>query len=103
MLTGLCKIAEIHKGDMRLTANQNVIIANVSKYERAMIEALVAQYRLSEPSSGLRRNAMACVALPTCGLALAESERYLPTLLTALDLTRSSRRPGFRRTTSSSA
>src|SRR5207344_3575075 len=41
--------------------------------------------RLSEPSSGLRRNAMACVALPTCGLALAESERYLPTLLTALD------------------
>ena len=85
MLTGLRKIAEIHKGDMRLTANQNVIIANVSKDERATIEALVAQYRLSEPSSGLRRNAMACVALPTCGLALAESERYLPTLLTALD------------------
>ena len=71
---------------MRLTANcKNVIIANVSKDHRATIEALVAQYRLSEPSSGLRRNAMACVAPPTCRLALAESEQYLPTLLTALD------------------
>jgi sulfite reductase (NADPH) hemoprotein beta-component len=85
MLTGLRKIAEIHKGDMRLTANQNVIIANVSKDERPLIEALVKQYNLIRPSSGLRRNSMACVALPTCGLALAESERYLPTLLTDLE------------------
>jgi len=85
MLTGLRKIAEIHKGDMRLTANQNVIVANISKEERATIEALVAQYNLIQPASGLRRNSMACVALPTCGLALAESERYLPDLITALD------------------
>src|SRR6266550_1588024 len=85
MLTGLRKIAEIHKGDMRLTANQNVIIANISKEERPTIEALVAQYNLIQPASGLRRNSMACVALPTCGLALAESERYLPDLITALD------------------
>jgi sulfite reductase (NADPH) hemoprotein beta-component len=85
MLTGLRKIAEIHKGDMRLTANQNVIVANISKEERATIEALVAQYNLIQPTSGLRRNSMACVALPTCGLALAESERYLPDLITALD------------------
>src|SRR5882672_10606899 len=85
MLTGLRKIADIHKGDMRLTANQNVIVANISKEERATIEALVAQYNLIQPASGLRRNSMACVALPTCGLALAESERYLPDLITALD------------------
>jgi sulfite reductase (NADPH) hemoprotein beta-component len=85
MLTGLRKIAEIHKGDMRLTANQNVIIANISKEERPTIEALVAQYNLIQPASGLRRNSMACVALPTCGLALAESERYLPDLIMALD------------------
>jgi len=85
MLTGLRKIAETHTGDMRLTANQNVIIANVGKDERAAIEKLVAQYRLVQPASGLRRNSMACVALPTCGLALAESERYLPDLITALD------------------
>ena len=85
MLTGLRRIAEIHTGDMRLTANQNVIIANIGKEERPTIEALVAQYNLTQPASGLRRNSMACVALPTCGLALAESERYLPDLITALD------------------
>jgi sulfite reductase (NADPH) hemoprotein beta-component len=85
MLTGLRKIAEIHTGDMRLTANQNVIIANVGKDERAAIEQIVAQYHLVRPASGLRRNSMACVALPTCGLALAEGERYLPDLLMALE------------------
>jgi sulfite reductase (NADPH) hemoprotein beta-component len=85
MLTGLRKVAEIHRGNMRLTANQNVIIANVGKDERAAIEAIVEQHNLVRPASGLRRNSMACVALPTCGLALAESERYLPDLLDALD------------------
>jgi sulfite reductase (NADPH) hemoprotein beta-component len=85
MLTGLRKIAEVHSGDMRLTANQNVMVANVGRDQRAAIEEIVARYRLVQPASGLRRNAMACVALPTCGLALAESERYLPDLLTALD------------------
>ena len=85
MLTGLRKIAEIHTGDMRLTANQNVIVANVAKEDRAAIEAIVKQYNLVQPASGLRRNSMACVALPTCGLALAECERYLPELLDALD------------------
>jgi sulfite reductase (NADPH) hemoprotein beta-component len=85
MLTGLRKIAELHKGDMRLTANQNVIIANISPQERPAIEALVKRYNLVQPISGLRRNSMACVALPTCGLALAESERYLPDLIDALD------------------
>jgi len=46
---------------------------------------LVAEHGMTEPASGLRRNSMACVALPTCGLALAESERYLPDLLYALE------------------
>jgi sulfite reductase (NADPH) hemoprotein beta-component len=85
MLTGLRKIAEVHKGDLRLTANQNVIIASVSPQERPAIDALVKRYNLLQPISGLRRNSMACVALPTCGLALAESERYLPDLIDALD------------------
>jgi sulfite reductase (NADPH) hemoprotein beta-component len=81
----LRKIAEMHDGEFRLTANQNVIIANVAKNKRKEIEGLVAQYKLTEGASALRRNAMACVALPTCGLALAESERYLPSLVTALE------------------
>jgi sulfite reductase (NADPH) hemoprotein beta-component len=85
MLTGLRRIAEIHDADFRLTANQNVIIANVSKENRARIEKLVAEHGLGADLSGLRRNSMACVALPTCGLALAESERYLPDLLVALE------------------
>ena len=49
------------------------------------VEALLAAYGLDRPVSGLRRSAMACVALPTCGLALAESERYLPDLVTRLE------------------
>jgi sulfite reductase (NADPH) hemoprotein beta-component len=78
-------LAESHDGDLRLTPNQNVIIANVVEQNRKAIEALVAEHGLASSASVLRRNAMACVALPTCGLALAESERYLPDLITALD------------------
>ncbi|SFG58681.1 NADPH-dependent assimilatory sulfite reductase hemoprotein subunit [Methylobacterium gossipiicola] len=85
LLTGLRRIAEIHEGDFRLTGNQNVIIANVPAEKRAEIEALVDQYGLQKGASALRRNSMACVALPTCGLALAESERYLPDLMTELE------------------
>ncbi len=85
LLTGLREIAKVHKGDFRCTANQNVIIANIAPADRSAIEKLVTQYGLDSNISGLRRNSMACVALPTCGLALAESERYLPTLITALD------------------
>lgn len=85
LLTGLRRIAEIHEGDFRLTGNQNVIIANVPSDKRAEIEALVDQHGMMKGASALRRNSMACVALPTCGLALAESERYLPDLMTELE------------------
>src|SRR5215213_3282127 len=85
LLTGLRRIAETHDGELRLTANQNVIVANVRPENRAAIEALVAEHGLTSHATALRRNSMACVALPTCGLALAESERYLPTLVTALE------------------
>ena len=87
LMTGLREIAKIHDGDFRLTANQNLIIANIDPARRADIEALLMRHRMNDSyrRSGLRRNAMACVALPTCGLAMAESERYLPTLLTKLE------------------
>jgi len=85
MLTGLRRIAEIHDGQFRLTANQNVLIANVSEEKRAAIEALVTAHGLDAAAGALRRNSMACVALPTCGLAVAESERYLPGLITELE------------------
>jgi sulfite reductase (NADPH) hemoprotein beta-component len=85
MVTGLRRIAAIHDGDFRLTPNQNLIIADVRPENRPAIEALVAEHGLTAQASALRRNSMACVALPTCGLALAESERYLPDLVTALE------------------
>jgi sulfite reductase (NADPH) hemoprotein beta-component len=83
--TALRTIAKIHEGDFRITPNQNLIIANVPTDQQAEIERAVREVGLLAPWSGLRRNSMACVALPTCGLALAESERYLPDLITALD------------------
>lgn len=87
MKKGLREIAKVHDGDFRLTANQNVIIGNVSAKNKPKIEKLIAEYGLNRgfEGSGLRLNSMACVALPTCGLALAESERYLPDLVTELE------------------
>jgi len=87
LMTGLREISKIHTGDFRLTPNQNLIIANVSSRKKRQIEELVRAYRLTDgkPYSALRRNAMACVALPTCGLAMAEAERYLPALLEKIE------------------
>jgi sulfite reductase (NADPH) hemoprotein beta-component len=83
----LREIAKVHKGDFRLTPNQHLIIASVAPSERPRIDALLREHVLdtAHRASGLRLNAMACVALPTCGLALAESERYLPDLVTELE------------------
>jgi sulfite reductase (NADPH) hemoprotein beta-component len=82
-LSGLREIARVHRGDFRLTANQNVTIAGVEAGARAAIDALIERYRLDAAERGgpLRRDALACVALPTCPLAMAEAERYLPQLL----------------------
>jgi sulfite reductase (NADPH) hemoprotein beta-component len=86
-LSGLRELAQVHAGDFRLTCNQNVIVANVAANERARIDAIVREYGLDvyAKQSGIRRHAIACVALPTCGLAMAESERYLPALLPKLE------------------
>lgn len=80
-------IAEAHGGEFRLTPNQNLIIASVQAADKPKIHALIHGYGLEQPDrqGHLRRNAMACVALPTCGLAMAESERYLPGLITKLE------------------
>jgi sulfite reductase (NADPH) hemoprotein beta-component len=85
--TALREIALAHQGDFRLTANQNLMIANVAPSERPRLEALLRHHRLetANAASALQLNAMSCVALPTCGLALAESERYLPELVALLE------------------
>ena len=84
--TALREIAKLHRGEMICTANQNVIIADVSAPGKRRIEDILRANGIEiATTSGLRRNSMACVALPTCGLALAESERYLPSLVTRLE------------------
>jgi sulfite reductase (NADPH) hemoprotein beta-component len=83
MKTALREIAEIHTGDFRLTPSQNLSISGVTAEAKPAIEAILAKYGLDNENerSGMRLNALSCVALPTCGLALAESERALPGLL----------------------
>jgi len=85
LLTGLRAIAELGVGRFFITTNQNLVLADIPADSRSTVEGLLLAHGLDTPVSGLRRNAMACVALPTCGLALAESERYLPSLLTRLE------------------
>lgn len=85
--TGLREIAAVHRGDFRLTPNQNLIISGVRPERKDRITALLLRYGIENDvqASALRLHSMACVAFPTCGLAMAESERYLPSLVDKLD------------------
>ncbi len=88
LLSGMREIARVHHGEFRLTANQNLIIAGVPAAQRARIDALVAQHALdleNNAPTATARGAVSCVALPTCALAMAEAERYLPGFLAALE------------------
>ncbi len=71
--------------EFRATANQNLILANIAPTQRAQIDSILAEHAVATHAGPLRRASMACVALPTCGLALAESERYLPSLITKIE------------------
>ncbi len=87
--SALLTIAKTGKANFRFTCNQNVIISDVLDADKNSIETILADYGVSketEASSVIRRNAMACVAFPTCPLALAEAQRYLPSLLEKIEL-----------------
>jgi len=81
--TALRKIVEQFRTEIRLTPSQNLFLANVKPADRAPITKILADHGLpvENQATVIRRASMACPALPTCGLALAESERYLPDLL----------------------
>ncbi|HCD12138.1 MULTISPECIES: assimilatory sulfite reductase (NADPH) hemoprotein subunit [Shewanella] len=84
--TGLREIAKIHKGDFRMTSNQNIIIAKVADEDRAEIEALARKHGLmGQVITATRGHSIACVALPTCALAMAEAERYFPEFIDHVD------------------
>lgn len=86
MKTGLREIAKVHKGEFRLTGNQHLILSNVADEDLNTVKQLLKKYKLDNTDfSGLRLSSSACVAFPTCGLAMAESERYLPELITKLE------------------
>lgn len=85
--TAVREIAKIHQGTLILTGNQNLVIAQVTDAQKLAIEAILKEYKIVDGGtiSGLRQNSIACAALPLCGLAFAEAERYLPTLIDKLD------------------
>ena len=87
LMEALRAIAHVHKGKFRLTPNQNLIVADVEEEGRAEIDAILAAHGLAGngATSALRLNSMACVAFPTCPLAMAEAERYLPDLITQVE------------------
>ncbi len=84
---GLREVAALHTSDFRLTGNQNLIIGNVPEKAKIKIESILEKHGIlgNQKQSGLRLHSMACVALNTCGLAFAEAERYLPSLIDKLD------------------
>ncbi|EOZ4594755.1 TPA: assimilatory sulfite reductase (NADPH) hemoprotein subunit [Morganella morganii subsp. morganii] len=84
--TGVAEIARIHRGDFRLTANQNLIIAGIPEAEKSRIESLARTHGLIRDNvTPLRENSMACVSFPTCPLAMAEAERFLPEFVTEVE------------------
>ncbi|MCL4114255.1 UNVERIFIED_CONTAM: hypothetical protein GTU68_038132 [Idotea baltica] len=86
--TALREIAELNVCDFRLTGNQHLMLINIANKDKKKISAVLEKYQLTEDASelsGMRRNAIACVALNTCPLAMAEAERYLPILISKID------------------
>lgn len=84
--SGVAEIAKIHQGDFRMTANQNLIVAGVPAVQKATIEQIARQHGLiNDNVSEQRKNSMACVSFPTCPLAMAEAERFLPQFVTDVE------------------
>jgi sulfite reductase (NADPH) hemoprotein beta-component len=86
--TALLEVAQTGKANFRFTVNQKVIVADVRTKDKKLINGILEKFNIirhTEAASAIRKNSIACVAFPTCGLALAESQRYLPTLITHIE------------------
>ncbi len=83
LFSGLLDIAKIHDGQFRISPNQNMIISDIKAETKPKIEALLKKYQISigDTETPTRLNSLACVAFPTCSLAMAEAERYLPSFI----------------------
>jgi sulfite reductase (NADPH) hemoprotein beta-component len=86
--TALLMIAKTGKANFRFTSNQNLIVSDIKEEDKSAIQEILSTYgviKFTEESSNVRKNAIACVALPTCPLALAEGQRYLPSLISKIE------------------
>jgi sulfite reductase (NADPH) hemoprotein beta-component len=86
--TALLEIAETGKTNFRFTSSQNLILSDIKEADKSAVQSILEKYNViaeSEDSSAFRKNSIACVALPTCPLALAEAQRYLPELITKIE------------------
>ena len=88
LFSGLLEIAKIHDGEFRISPNQNMIISYIQPAIKSKVESLLKSHNISigDTESPTRLNSLACVAFPTCSLAMAEAERYLPSFITKLEV-----------------
>jgi sulfite reductase (NADPH) hemoprotein beta-component len=87
--SGLLEIAKTGIANFRFTGNQNLILADIKQNDKQTIEKILHEFGIidhTENASPIRKNSMACVALNTCPLALAEGQRYLPSLITKIEV-----------------
>ena len=86
--SALLEVAKTGKVTFRFTANQNVIISDIKEEDKETINKILSDFKIIEHTEGtslVRKNSMACVAFPTCPLALAEAQRYLPSLISKIE------------------
>ena len=86
--TAMFEIAQTGFANFRFTCSQNLILSDIAPEKKEVVNAILEQFGIiqhTEGSSAIRKNSMACVALPTCPLALAEAQRYLPSLISKIE------------------
>ena len=81
----LYELAQLNVNNFIFTGNQNLLLGEISTKNKAKVEALLTKYDIEKNVSNIRKSSMACVAMPTCPLALAEAQRYLPVLVTKIE------------------
>jgi sulfite reductase (NADPH) hemoprotein beta-component len=88
MKSALLEVAKTNKANFRFTCNQNLILADIKEADKLIVQHILENHsivRHTEEASAIRKNSMACVAFNTCPLALAEGQRYLPTLISKIE------------------
>lgn len=85
--SGLRAVVERFQPEIRLTPVQDMLLCGLDGSSRPAVEAMLAEFGILRPDelSTVRRFSMACPAMPTCGLAISESERVMPSILGQLE------------------